>query len=240
MAVHSCETASHLLCENFETALVGDVPDPALWSLQLGEGSTIVVDDTHTAGGRHAVRIEVTQDRQWAYLQNTSLFPAAGQGFWGRLFFRIGAERPDNEGLVHWNLIEAMAEHDPIRMYRYGGISVPELDRNYFNWNHEMRPRPDGFSELSQDDHLDARVRAAMWHCVEWHFDVATNTSRFFWNGEEREALRISQQADGVPFEMLPFRALNVGFTLYQPILQDYVVWIDEIAVDETRIGCPT
>lgn len=236
----ACDRADLLLCDTFEGRAVGDPPNPELWSLQLGAGSSIAIDNAHAVSGQHAARIAVMQDRQWAYMQNKSIFPVAENGFWGRLSFRIDAERPKTEGLVHWNLIEAMADSDPIRMYRYGGISVPELGRNYFNWNHEMRPRPDGFSELSQDDDLNARVDPGQWHCVEWQFDGLTNTSRFFWDGIERDALTVIGEAGGVAFDMRPFRALNIGFTLYQPIQQDYVVWIDDVAVDRARIGCPS
>ena len=123
-------------------------------------------------------------------------------------------------------------------MFRYGGISVPELGRNHFNWNHEMRPRPDGFDELSQDDDRSSRVSTGDWICVEWMFDTETDESRFFWNGDEREALHVLGAAEGVSFDMEPFQALNLGFTIYQPIRADYVVWIDEIAVALDRIGC--
>lgn len=37
----------------------------------------------------------------------------------------------------------------------------------------------------------------------------------------------------------LVIRALNIGFTIYQPILKPYEVWIDEVVIGEDRIGCP-
>lgn len=233
-----CDAPGVLLCEDFEQTAVGTAPTPGIWQVQLGDGSEIVVDDETAAHGRQAARITVSQDRKWAYLQTESVFPMAERRMWGRMYFNIRDERPADEALVHWNLIEAMSGSDPIRMYRYGGISVPELGRNHFNWNHEMRPRPDGFNELSKDDDFSARVPAGEWICVEWMFDEDTDDSRFFWNGAEREALHVTGSAGGVSFDMEPFRALNVGFTIYQPIKADYVVWIDDVAVGLERIGC--
>ncbi len=233
--VSACDFA---LCESFEGADVGSAPDPAIWKLTTGEGSSIVVDDAQVFRGQRAARVDVTQDRQWAYVQTTAIFPEAEGGFWGRLYFKIKDERPADEGLVHWNIVEAMAERNPIKMYRYGGISVPELGRNYFNWNHEMRPRLPGFAELSVDDDYVARVDAGVWHCIEWMFDAQTDASRFFWNGQERSALGVTGETNGTAFDMPPFRALNVGFTIYQPIVGDYTAWIDEIALGESRIGC--
>ena len=76
------------------------------------------------------------------------------------------------------------------------------------------------------------------WICVEWMFDADSDESRLIWNGAERAALHVVGSAGGVAFDMEPFRALNIGFTIYQPIKAEYVVWIDEIAVGLDRIGC--
>lgn len=232
--------SSYLLYDGFESVAAGSEPSPELWSLELGEGSGIEIDEAFAAAGMHSARVTVTQDRKWAYLQTRTIFPSAERRFWGRLYFRIRDERPNDEGLVHWNLIEAIAESQPTKMYRYGGISVPELDRNHFNWNYEMRPRPAGFNELSQDDDRIMRVPAGEWVCVEWMFDAEADEARFFWNGSERPALHILGEVEGISFDMAPFRALNVGFTIYQPILSEFVVWIDEIAIDHARIRCLT
>ena len=234
----ACADLDVLLCEGFEASAPGDAPSPGIWKLELGEGSTIVVDGETSAQGKNAARVTVSQGRKWAYMQTRSIFPMAETRMWGRLHFNIRDDRPENEELVHWNLIEAMSGTKPFKMYRYGSISVPSLGRNHFNWNHEMRPRPDGFNELSQDDAHTSRVPTGEWICVEWMFDADADESRFFWNGAEREELHVVGRAGGVAFDMVPFEALNVGFTVYQPIAADYVVWIDEIAIDHERIGC--
>jgi hypothetical protein len=237
LSVTRAATCDYSLCEDFEGVETGRAPDPHIWKLNTGDGSTIVVDDAHAVRGTKSARVQVTRDRQWAYMETTAIFPEAANGFWGRLYLRLDSERT-GEGLVHWNIVEAVAERDPIKMYRYGGISIPELGRNYFNWNHEMRPRPPGFNELGVDDDFDAHVEAGVWHCLEWLFDPETDTSRFFWNGDERSALNVAGMANTVAFDMPPLRALNVGFTVYQPIARDFTVWIDEIAVSNSRIGC--
>ena len=162
-----CTLPGVLLCEAFEATDAGTAPTPEIWQLQLGEGSEIVVDDETAAHGGKSARVTVSQDRKWAYLQTSSIFPAVERRMWGRMYLNIRDDRPADEGLVHWNLIEAMSGRDPIRMYRYGGISVPELSRNHFNWNYEMRPRPDGFNELSQDDDHASLVPYGEWICVE-------------------------------------------------------------------------
>lgn len=235
-----CAKSQYLLCDGFETSPTGKVPNTNYWSLELGEGSLIVIDDGVAAAGARSAKVTVTQGRKWAYMQTKTIFPVAESVLWGRMYVRIRDNRPQSEGLVHWNLIEAIAESNPIKMYRYGGISVPELGRNHFNWNYEMRPRPEGFKELSRDDDRTARVPHGEWICVEWMFDTKLDESRFFWNGTERPSLHVVGGVDGTRFDMVPFRALNIGFTIYQPILAEYVAWIDEIAIDHARIGCLT
>ena len=36
----------------------------------------------------------------------------------------------------------------------------------------------------------------------------------------------------------VPFQSVRVGWEQYQPISTAYEVWIDEIALDDERIGC--
>lgn len=224
------------LCEEFEGVETGRASDPHIWKLNMGDGRTIVVNDAQAVRGTKSARVQVTQDRQWAYIETSAILPEAANGFWGRLYLRLDSERT-GEGLVHWNIVEAVAERNPIKMCRYGGISIPELGQKYFNWNHEIRPRPPGFNELGVYDDFDAHVEAGVWHCIEWLFDPGTDTSRFIWNGEERSALNVAGMANTIAFDMPQLRALNVGFTVYQPIARDFTVWIDEIAVSNSRIG---
>ena len=233
-----CPDLDVLLCEGFESRTAGTLPNPDIWSLELGEGSEIVVDDAIAARGSHAARFRVTQDRKWAYLQTETILKGAERRIWGRLFLMIGDARPATEALVHWNFVEIMAGTDPIKMYRYGGISLAELGRNYFIWNHEMRPRPAGFDELAKSDAHDATVPPGQWLCIEWMFDANEDESRLFRDGEERAALHVKGEVNGTTFDIPPFRALNVGWTVYQPLEKEYVVWIDEIALDKDRIGC--
>lgn len=233
-----CEALGSWLCEDFESNSVGTPPDMNRWQLLLGEGSELTIDDSHAARGSQALKVTVSEARQWAYLRTQEVLPAAAQRLWGRLFFRIGAARPQDEPLVHWNLVEAEGEGQPLKLFRYGGISNPALGRNHFLWNHEMRPRPAGFNELGQDDDRNIQVPPETWVCMEWMFDADADESRLFWDGVERPALHIQGEARGVEFDMPPLRALNLGWAIYQPILAEYVVWIDEIALDSTRIGC--
>ncbi|MEO0990147.1 MAG: hypothetical protein AAFX00_04260, partial [Pseudomonadota bacterium] len=146
--------------------------------------------------------------------------------------------RPDTEALVHWNLVEAVGEEDPQKLFRIGGISDPAIGRNNFLWNHEMRPRPDGWGELWADDDLDANVAPMTWTCMEWMFDSDTETSRMFWDGEERPRLHVIAEAQDTRFDMPPVHNLKIGWTVYQTLDIPYVVWIDEVAVDHDRIGC--
>ena len=89
-----------------------------------------------------------------------------------------------------------------------------------YNWTFDP---PDGSSE---------------WHCAEWWVDVATESYRFFSDSEEVTSLAFTGNAKSM---MSAYTAVVVGATWYQQdgtILSPFVIWFDDLAIDDTRVGC--
>lgn len=235
-----CDSAAAWLCDSFEQVEVGGPPDVASWSLLLGSGSSLAVDDSQAVHGQHSVSVRITERAKWAYMRTDRIFPDAAEGFWGRVYLRIAGPRPGAEGLVHWNLVEAESGDSPLKLFRYGGISDPQRDVHHFLWNHEMRPRPQGFAELGQDDDRQPPIPYNTWLCVEWQFDAQTDSSRLFWDGEERPTMHVVGQVGGTAFDLSSMHAVNLGWALYQEIQAPYQVWIDGVELGPERIGCGT
>jgi hypothetical protein len=78
----------------------------------------------------------------------------------------------------------------------------------------------------------------ANWHCAEWWVDVATNSYRFFLDSAEVTQLAFSRNKKS---QMSNYTDIIVGATWYQQagtILSPFVMWFDDLAIDDNRIGC--
>jgi hypothetical protein len=76
-----------------------------------------------------------------------------------------------------------------------------------------------------------------VWHCAEWFVDAGSNSWRFFLDGNE--LLDFSNNAGA----RLPQCNVSVavGALCYAPPLnapQNFTAWIDDLAIDDNRIGC--
>jgi hypothetical protein len=86
-----------------------------------------------------------------------------------------------------------------------------------------------------------AAVPTKQWLCIEWAHKGDTNETRFFWDAVEHPSLYTSSTKHGgnaMPYLLPQFTALWVGWQEYQTSTQKFEMWIDEIAIDDQRIGC--
>jgi hypothetical protein len=71
------------------------------------------------------------------------------------------------------------------------------------------------------------------WVCFELEVDVNAGTSHLYMN--DNEVTDVAKTNLGLS----PLGILGVGLSFYMPSAQGAQdVWIDEVAVDGTRIGC--
>jgi hypothetical protein len=79
------------------------------------------------------------------------------------------------------------------------------------------------------------------WVCLEWMHKGDTNETRFYWNAVEHPSLHTSSTVHGGnmnPFILPQFTSVWLGWQEYQPMTEPFELWIDEVAVDTSRIGC--
>ncbi len=75
----------------------------------------------------------------------------------------------------------------------------------------------------------------ASWHCAEWYVNAATLSYRFFTDSAEVTSIAFMNQANlrlGNP------TSVAVGAIFYQPPPTPFVVWFDDLAIDDARVGC--
>jgi hypothetical protein len=232
-AMDPCSSA--LVCEDFE-AYDGEPGGP--WTVSTNNGS-VGIDTAQHASGEKSVKFSTNGQNayQRAYIGIEAPFPIAQNAFYGRMM--IYTDAAGNDG-VHWTIIQGegpVAEQGiTTAMVRYGGQHMQRLMANYYSegatsdcWQHSQTTMPEG-----------------AWACVEWYFEGATNTQRFWLDGEPLEDLTIVGSGEGCSPDATggtwyfprPFERLYVGWESYQDDAAREV-WIDDVAVGESRIGCP-
>ena len=118
---------------------------------------------------------------------------------------------------------------------RYGGQYNTRMMANYDS------------SGLASDcwQHSQTKMPEAKWACVEWYFEGATNTQKLWLDGKAIDDLTVVGQgqgciahATGDKWIFPTFSRLYLGLESYQ---QDdpREVWIDDVALSTTKIGCP-
>jgi hypothetical protein len=228
--------ASAIFCDDFEAYTAGAAPK-GQWKVTTNHG-TLTVDGMHAHSGKNAVHALTTgaQAYESAYmgLEGAPVFPVAGNGFFGRMMM-YATQAPTD--VVHWTIIQGEgpvpAHAVTNAVVRYGGQYNLRFMANYDS----SPPKSDCWH------HSQTTIPLNRWACVEWQFDGATSTQRFWLDGQPIDDLTVVGKGDGcINHDLMDnwyfpnFNALRLGWEHYQ--LGPGEVWIDDVAVDTKRIGC--
>ncbi len=229
-----------LLCEDFEAYPLGG-PPLGPWTPSTFAGGAIAMDETRARSGRRSVRVGVSgaqaYRRSYLELSGAPIFPLPGNAMWGRMMVWLTEAPVPN---VHWTNIEAegdVPERAGVRAkYRYGGQVDKRLMANYDTmgartdcWDGSQTPIPEG-----------------RWTCFEWRFDGAADRLEFYLDGAAISDMTVSQRGEGCIANDLggrwlgpDFDILRLGWEHYQSSTIPIELWIDDVAVSTTRVGCP-
>jgi hypothetical protein len=73
------------------------------------------------------------------------------------------------------------------------------------------------------------------WHCAEWYVEAASQSFRFFYEGNEVTDIAFTGVA-GAHIE--DFSSIIVGWINYQSPSTPNEGWFDDLAIDDKRVGC--
>lgn len=225
--------------DNFDSYAAGAAPK-GMWKTSAGNGAAVVVDGTHAFSGRNAVHVvspgAQAYERAFMSLEGAPLFPLPNNATYGRMML-FTTVVPAN--VVHWTIIQAEGRVPGMNInwavYRYGGQFMGRLMANYDS------------SPLKSDcwKHSQTVLPQNRWACVEWQLDGSTNTMRFWLDGKPLNDLTVVQKGEGcIAHETMDnwwapaFSAIRLGWEHYQQGPGE--LWIDDVALDANRIGCPT
>ncbi len=240
-----CGSLDALFCDDFEDDPVGGAPDAPGWVIEAIGGGEVQVTDEDAGRGSRALRIRTDNDFSRGWARQESIFPR--EQFYARVLFRVVAPGP--QAFVHWDLVEAIgrdAPGEPLKRMRIGGVSLrndmnTDFIFNRFFFNFEMNPRPAGFDEFTQEQVDSPNLAWGDWHCVETFYDTPSDTVLMWYDGVERvrfERTAVGGSGDGRTADLPVFDGVNLGWTIYQSIDTPFTVYLDEVALDDERIGC--
>ncbi|MCC6810953.1 MAG: hypothetical protein IT381_26220 [Deltaproteobacteria bacterium] len=127
---------------------------------------------------------------------------------------------------------------------RYGGQQWGNADSNHGKNFFAVGSDGGATGDWSTFDNFSNRVvPLKQWLCVEWHFDGTLMEQRFWIESAERTKLFASRTVHGgakVDYVFPQFNELALGWMLYQggTTPAGFDMWIDEVAIDDQRIGC--
>jgi len=246
--------APALFCDDFEDDAVGTAPG-APWRDETGpSGATVRVDSLRAHSGKNSVHVLAPKAaryrRGYFALHGAPVFPAAALELYGRAMVWLDAAplTPPGAHDVHWTLLQGEGRSRDDRfnsIYRYGGQHQQGLG---LMANYETTPpvRSDCWQ------HSAARLPVQRWACVEWHFAVATNEMELWLEGSALSDLHVLDRATAPGTGCLSneplggqwlappaFQSLYLGWERYQDTDNDQNVWLDDVVVSQTRVGCP-
>ncbi len=226
-------SADFLLCDGFE----GESIDTALWTERADGDSTVGLSSDYAARGSKSVHLSVASGA--AYLQNTSIFPVADNDYFGRMFVRV--ERFSTVAWAHWTLAEAAGTGDG-SLIRVGGQYVTDQSKNRWGVGSDGGPTGDWTTHDTDPGGAPLEPAVGSWVCVEWEHRGSENVTRFFVDGVEHPSLATSATTHGgnqsSNYVLPAFTSVWFGWWQYQADAEGFEVWIDEVALDDQRIGC--
>jgi hypothetical protein len=189
-------------------------------------------------------------------LRETSTFATTGNHFFGRFFLYLNYTAAplscpggNCTNLVHWTAASAGGDFvDGSGSYRPDVRAVGAVNQRLLV-NLDGAPVPEvgvddddsvpGYEALG-DSHKDE------WMCFEFEYagEGANGEVRVYWDGIDHPALHYSTSNRGNAGELwsIPtYDYLELGFAHYQnygAFVGSFDAWIDEVAVDDERIGC--
>jgi hypothetical protein len=108
-------------------------------------------------------------------------------------------------------------------------VDIVENSQGTHQWLYN-NPDDQGGLSSSYDWKFDAD-----WHCAEWFVDVGAKSYRFFSDSAEVKSIGFTNKGDA---QMSSYGSIIVGAEFYQMPPTPFVMWFDDLAIDDNQIGC--
>jgi hypothetical protein len=224
-----------LLCDDFESYPANSAP-AGRWKTQVRGSALAVVDTTLAYSGSKSVHFTGTVDQSSANIvaQGAPVFPVPGNTVFVRLMLYIQGY-PTTSG-VHTRLARI-------------GSSTSGLDGSGYALTTYNGTGIERINEAMVRDttlHLTDATVKGKWVCWEWEID---NTAGPPASGKGKVLGRLWRDGTavnlgptshtGLSWDPVAWQVLEFGLEAYQSDTQAGDFWIDDVAMNTARIGCP-
>ena len=228
VAVAGCAGKPYKLCEDFETGAVGQLPTG--WTQKTGFGPASPQNAALGTDQFHSGRMSLKTDDLGLKGAARAMRSLAGLGptatrHWGRIFFKVQSAPRPTGGVIHNTWVTLLSAEGDNHV-----VDTVEATSGMHQWIYN---RTDSCAAGSPYDWRFEDV----WHCVEWYVDGPASAYRFFSDSTEVTSIDFTGKtctrvANG-------YTAIAVGSTTYQtPLPGPRIIWFDDLAIDDSRIGC--
>lgn len=230
-------SAPLVLNEDFENTAAGQIPKGFTKT-----GAVAVVEDV-AHSGKKSLRIEPAANGARRITFKGEALTALGGQHWGRLYFKVQLPVPEPQGtgkfpVIHSTIVAGSAQSpsakDPIEVRVVDTVLGPNKGAHQWLYNVQPRKRAEFGKGSKYNYHYSDE-----WTLAEWYVDHATQSYRFFINGEEVKDIAFSKGAGNFTGAEIPevFESLSFGWNNYQQAGKGFTAWIDDIALSKERIG---
>jgi hypothetical protein len=236
-ATGACAGKQYIVCEDFEATAEGAVPTG--WTKQGEIG--VALDQAR--GGTKSLKVSPTEKGARRIARGASELGAA---HWGRLFYRVQLPVPavnpsknDGNTVIHSTLVGLTAAHPQggTAEYRVLDTIMNESKKHNFIYNVQIQ----GGSEYGHETGYTYDYKDD-WICAEWQVDNTAKSYTLYIDDMDVTGVKVASDkaVTGGDDALLPasFTQMNIGWYNYQAGDGGFTVWIDDIAMNSTRVGC--
>lgn len=218
-----CAGSTYKLCEDFELGNVGATPTG--WTALPGYGvGTVGLATDQARSGVKALKSESNDDGQPRVQKNISSLGAVGGTHWGRIFFKVQIPAPKPNTYYHVTFVALREAGNESRV-----VDTVQDPSGKLQYIYNL-PDDSCCNGSAYDYKFDDK-----WHCVEWHVDVTNNSYQFFLDSVEIPSIGFTNKPAA---RLKTFTSIAVGNIFYQVPNISLVTWFDDLAINDTKIGC--
>ncbi len=225
-AASGCAGKTYKLCEDFESGAVGGLPTG--WTIYQGYGKGATTDvglaNDQFHSGRMSLKSDSAATGQRRVQKSIASLGATASKHWGRVFYKVAPTVKPASGVLHVTFVGLYGSNQENRV-----VDIVEATNGTHQWLYN-NPDDKGSEGSAYNWTFDAA-----WHCAEWYVDVSTKSYRFFSDGTEVTSIGFVNKTDS---EMVDYTSVIVGSTFYQSPPSPWVMWFDDLAIDDSQIGC--
>jgi hypothetical protein len=218
---------AYKLCETFESGSVGALPSG--WTAYNGYGTDamkgvgLANDQAHS--GTMALKSSSMVPGEQRVQKSLAALGATASKHWGRIFYKVQSPAPKTSGGVYFHTTMVALEGTTESRV----VDSVQNPSGAHQWIYNV-PDDSCCPGSAYDWTFDAD-----WHCAEWYVDVTAKSYRFFSDATEVTSLAFTGNANA---KMSSYTAIVVGSIFYQTPPSPFVLWLDDLAINDTQIGC--